>query len=406
MEACTLLSAIREDRNDLTKLLKLQKLLISEIYLAEKRVRENKQKEQIVNGDKSKRLRARTKEFQQIIYYWKTFGDAIAFMYIDRFALKHVYYNIQNLYPKATAGFLSGSAGFSHELKVTEFLINNGNPCVLTDLTNTIRYGDVCVLHGPDPVLIEVKASKSKDRRRTRQRQSLRQLMEFYKTDRLDGLQGLPHVRRIRVSEPKSFAKEFNKCIAEAYRYGHAVASPEEGVYYITVVNHEVTPDIIFAPIRARARKPWLFFLNETKSNCAWAPYYPFTLLIETPTALYDFIVGRLTIVVVLDIAVIKRQFIEEGYTVEIVPESRIPFRIDRPNTDAVVGISEHYVKRVALEAVSLQGIVQGELLKATEKEMTPEDLFSVPMSGATKTTSHKIILDELMKWKARRHNK
>ena len=149
------LSILRANPGNLEALLCLQEVLIAEITLAETRVQETKRQAARSEGKRSLYLAARVKALQQSIYYWKMIGDAVAFLYLDRFALKHVYYNTDNPYPRNDAGFLTGSRGFDLEVKIARNLIQSGYPCLLTDLTNTVRHGDICLLHGSDPTLIE-----------------------------------------------------------------------------------------------------------------------------------------------------------------------------------------------------------------------------------------------------------
>ena len=353
-----MLSAIRANRDDLEALLCLQELLISEITMAEERVHDNKKRARIDHEGKRQFFNRRVKSLQKSIYYWKMFGDAVAFLYIDRFALKHVYYNTHNPNPKQDAGFIRGSVGFKREVEGVRYLLDAGCPCLLIDLTNTIRYGDICVLHGPDPILIEVKSSKVKDRRLGRQRKNLKTLSEFYRTDELDGLRGFPRLRRTAIRiECKTFESEFNQCIHAAYEKGHALISPEEGVYYVAVVGSGTPISNVFQQVKAR--EPWVFVLNALKSDQMWAPYYPFTLLIETGRALYDFILGRLFIVVLLDTAVMKKRVIEMGYLPEFVPESESPLRARKTGMEGEARISQHLLLRAALEAVSLKWIIQ-----------------------------------------------
>ena len=356
-----LLSAIRANRSDLKRLLCLQELLISEITLAEKRIHEAKERSRSEDEGESRFFGTRAQALRESIYYWKMFGDAIAFLYVDRFALKSVYYNIHNLDPRQDAGFVTGAVGFERELDGVRRLIHADCPCVLTDLTNTIRYGDICLLHGPDPHLIEVKSSKVKSRRASRQRRNLRRLREFYEADRLDGFRGLPRVARLTTHiERKSFEAEFNQCINAAYDRGYGLVSPEEGIHYVAVVKTATPLSDVFRQVKAD--HPWAFFLNTWKSEQSWAPYYPFTLLIEADRALYDFILGRLFIVVLLDTGAMKRAVSEMGYVPEIVRESPYPLRARATDLEGGVGISQHLIFRAALEAMSLKWIVQSAL--------------------------------------------
>ena len=356
-KAFGMLSGIRADPGNWTRLLGLQEFLIAEITLAEGRVRATKERARNAHDGRSEYFRARARSLQDVIYYWKMFGDAVAFLYLDRFALKHVHYNVHNLKSKQTAGFLSGSVGLALEMDVVRDLLNAGHPCVLTDLTNTIRYGDVCVLRGPDPLLIEVKSSKAKGTRVSRQLANLKKLHEFYRTDQLVGLRGLPLVRRLAVrTECKTFASEFNQCIQAAYDHGYAVVSPEEGTHYVAIIDTDFPLLEIFRCVKAD--EPWAFVLNELKSEQVWAPYYPFTLLIEARRALYDFILGRLFILVLLDTAVIKRKIAEMGYVPELVQDSDTPLRARATDGEGEVRVSQHLLLRAALEAVSLDWIL------------------------------------------------
>ena len=355
------LSILRANPGNLEALLCLQEVLIAEITLAETRVQETKRQAARSEGKRSLYLAARVKALQQSIYYWKMIGDAVAFLYLDRFALKHVYYNTDNPYPRNDAGFLTGSRGFDLEVKIARNLIQSGYPCLLTDLTNTVRHGDICLLHGSDPTLIEVKSSKDKSRRARRQHRNLRKLAQFYATDELDGLRGFRDLRRLSTrTECVTFETAFNDCIATAYEKGYSVVSPENGTCYIAITKtnkpmHDVLRE-------TDTREPWLFFLNETKSNQAWAPYYPFTLLMTNARAVYDFILGRLLIVVMLDVEVIKKRLREMGYVPEFCPDSECALRGKKIGTEEEVGISQHLLLRAAFEAVSLKWLIQASL--------------------------------------------
>lgn len=365
-EATALLSAIRSSPSDLKSLLSLQELLISEITLAERRVRQSKERARTDGGGKAHYFSERAKSLQRVIYYWKTFGDAIAFLYIDRFALKHVFYNTRNLEERQHAGFLSDSLGFEREVEVARNIIETGCPCVLTGLTNTIRYGDICLLIGPDPEPIEIKSSGVGNRRSTRQRQNLRKLSRFYKTDKLDGFRGSSTVRRIATdTDCVSFENEFNQCVDLAYKKRRATVSPEEGVYYLAFAGTEADIEGAFEEISVNS--VWVFYLNSLKTNQVWAPYYPFTLLIRNDDALYDFILGRLHIVVLLDVDIAKKTAKEMGYVPEIDLDADYPLVAKKAGIEGEMRISKHLLLRSALEAVSLRWIVQ-EGLNGFEK--------------------------------------
>ena len=359
-KSVALLSAIRHDLGNMEALQGLQDLLISEITLAEGRIQELRKRARLVTDGRSK-YHTRIQSLRTAIYYWRTFGDAIAFLYLDRFALKHVFYNTHNVNPKQSPSFITGSIGFSREVEIRNRLIENGLPCIIADLTNTIRYGDICILTGPDPQLIEVKSSKSKDRRQSRQRERLRRLDEFYRTDRLPGLRGFPVVERVVThTDYDTHSEKFNQCIRRAYDHGYSVVSPEAGVYYIAVVQTDKSIEEIFRKIQAS--KVWLVYLNSIKSEGSWAPYYPFTLLIESRRALYDFLLGRLHLTVLLDTAVMEQRVVDMGFSPQIDMDDEYSLQIREVGTDGEVRVARHLLLRVALEAMSIEWVLRSSI--------------------------------------------
>ena len=353
--AAGMLAVLRADPGNAETLYELQELLIAEITLAEGRVRDSKA---LAGSDAGRRshFERRARAHQRSIYAWKAFGDAIAFLHCDRFALKHVYYNTHNLGARQDAGFISGSAGFAREFDVLRELLDAGIPSVLCDLTNTSRYGDVCVLAQDDPVLVEVKSSGTRDRRRARQAKRLKTLQEFYRSDVSRGLRGLPVVHRVAVgSEAVSLEDEFNACIEAAYRDGHAARTPEPGVRYVAI-REAVDPAEAFRGLAMA--EPWAFALNEAKRECAWAPHYPFTLLIRSERALYDFLLGRLLLYVLLDVAVVKDLARGLGWAAEFDAEADYPLQAWRGDGETV-RLARGALARAAFEALSLKWVVE-----------------------------------------------
>ena len=352
-----MLSTVRSQPADLKTLFDLQKLLIAEVMLAEARVRENKALASAEHGKRTAYFETRAQAHRQSIYYWKAFGDAIAFLYCDRFALKHVYYNTHNVNVRQDGGFISGSEGFEKEFDALQRLLDGGCPCVLCDLTNTIRYGDICVLVGDDPIILEVKSSGTRNRRRARQLRNMRTLRDFYETDISHGLRGFSTVHRVATrSVPNSFDVEFNQCIDQSYERGYALKSPEPGVCYVAISGDAEVEDVFN---QVNLAEPWLFSLNEAKRNRAWSPHYPFTLLIRSEHALYDFMLGRLFVVALLDVVVMKDLVRAMGWTPKFDVEFDYPLRASRNGGEEQAGLSGQTLARAAMEALSLRWVIQ-----------------------------------------------
>jgi len=206
VKAALLLHTIKSDKNRLDVVLELQRFLIRRITLAERRI--NRVSRATANlrrslardrlpKEQAKRIKTRIKDCADVVeglryqmFIWRCFGDGIAAAYQSKYALKHLYYD-QHYNVKEGAGFMTGKAGFRREWKLLNQGIRMGVPVVLADVTNIIRHGDLCALAGEDPFLIEVKSSKNRNARTTRQIGQLQDLASFYANDGAEAFRGM-----------------------------------------------------------------------------------------------------------------------------------------------------------------------------------------------------------------------
>ncbi|CAO4145393.1 hypothetical protein [Methylorubrum extorquens] len=113
-QAHSLLQKLRSEPSDLSTLLKLQKALIAQSIRTEQHIRKIKSDLQSIaqaaeQGDhkRARSVERRLDGVRQCPYIFRCFGDAIAFIYCDKHALKQTYYNTHNTSPKQSAGFFS-----------------------------------------------------------------------------------------------------------------------------------------------------------------------------------------------------------------------------------------------------------------------------------------------------------
>jgi hypothetical protein len=285
--AHALLQTLRANLEDLATLRELQKLLLREVIRAEEKIRELKTELKTLKGTadsvaakRSAFLENRIEGLRRCAYIWRCFGDAIAFLYMDKFALKHCFYSTENTNAKQDAGFILGKEGLANELALLDSALNHNVPALLVDLTNTIRHGDICLMGESDPHLIEVKASKRLNGRGNRQKRSLEKLRTFYETDKCEGLRGFPELRRQAYETPeRTHVDQINECIAEALSNEYTVRQPVRGLHYVVMTQKGPGPEQAMSSLDLKA--PLAFLLNEAKSSRSWAPYTPFTLTIK-----------------------------------------------------------------------------------------------------------------------------
>lgn len=364
--AHAMVNTLRAARDNLGTLESLQQLLCREIIRAERKIREIKSelKNVVQTGGstapkRSSYLRNRIKGLRQCMYVWRCFGDAIAFTYMDKFALKQCYYNIENSNVRQDAGFIADKRGLPLEIHFVEVALKEQIPALLVDLTNTIRYGDVCLMSAPDPQLIEIKASKNLDSRGKKQKRNLKKVHDFFETDRAVGLRGFAgEVQREAPESPeRTYVAEINACITEALINGCAAKSPERGLSYLVMTTKG--PNIEDAMRSLNLKEPWVFDLNEAKMHRAWAPYLPFVLTIEDKDHLWQFIGGELYILVFVEVGTLCQIAVDNGYQAKFDGENADhPLRISVPGTNDYLDVSSPMLARIAFEFVSPEWIV------------------------------------------------
>jgi Holliday junction resolvase len=306
---------------------------------------------------KIKATAGRVDEYQHTIFLLKCFGDGIANIYLDKYALKHTFFNVNDVFTKETAGFITGKEGFHGEWKIVKESLRKGWPVLLCDITNVLRHGDVCALFGPDPLLVEVKSSKNRNNRIKRQLQHLEQLHNFFLNDGADTICGVPNVRRreLHVYEI-NHVNAINECIERSYINGSSCMSPERGIHYVCNYYNFNADEL-----REIINESSVFFtLNEIKSNDWWGPYYPFTLSLR-PNHLTEFIYGNIFLIVIIDLNVVKDLFFKKGIHATILSDADYVLQISR-NTETFEGgvarISKNFFLRIPLEFQSLQWFV------------------------------------------------
>jgi hypothetical protein len=383
-DAHKLLSALRADHDDLVSLRRLQRLLMHEIIRTEAKTRALKAERKGVaaKGGKSAAKRSsvlaqRVEKVRAAAYVWRCFGDAIAFEFLDKYALKQSFYDAGRPVVKQRAGFLSGKEGLATEIAFLEDFLEKKVPALLVDLTDSIRHGDICLLEGPDPQLIEVKVKAGLDARGRRQRDNLAKLHEFFEHDEAEGLRGFAGVtRRTEFSSAdRTYFAELNACIGQAMENGHATVSPEPGLHYLAMT--EAGPSLNNVVASLELDKPWGFPLNEFKAERAWAPYYPYALSIESEAALWAFVRGDLYLVVIVETGALETVAKEAGYVAEFdVGKEDYPLTLRDKDLKELTRVSSHYLRRMALEFVSprwlLESAIEVVLRHTVNKDPAP----------------------------------
>lgn len=367
----SLLQDLSRDPKNLATLATLQQEILKSIRRTERRIiylreffRDTKRilssqrlpkSEAIKIKAKLSRLKTLIKKNRWLIDIWRSFGDAIAFIYLDKWAIKPMMYNVSDVELKSHAGSVIGKPGQRVELALVKKLLNSGIPALLSDITNCIRHGDVCVLIGPDPFPIEVKSSKNRNARTDRQLENIKAIHQYLATDKAANTRGAGDL--IRISLPIAeidYRSLYDTAINEALNLGHFRADPEPGIRLIALAYS--TPDILDECLSG-LQSARLWSLNEMKNNEGWGVYYPPVLSIRTPENLFAFLNGNVSLFIVHDLEMIKRIGAKKGVKFEITddPIWQYQFSTKSKNSKEPVirKMSSHFITRMAVELLS-----------------------------------------------------
>ncbi len=345
-----------ENLNNLSHLLEIQKKLITSIMEAEEEIRLAKAEKRDPG------------EWQSIRYNFLCLGDCLVFLYIDRFALKQTFFNVDNGNPKQSGGFLSGKAGLAAELTALMNAISHDVPAVLCDLTNVVRYGDICLLGASDPVPLEVKSSKTKDSRGKRQRKKLETLTNFFENDQAENLRGFEGTtyRTAFLAEPKSFDGLLAGAFNEAKANGSALFEVDGCLRFLITTTDGVESSELEMLFEGVERSRSLCnFVNQLKSNMLWGCYFPYALTLSDHDHYAMFVRGEISVISMLDMDAFDRKFSVDGLKVEIqATEDDLQCKIDFEDLATDEGIpfyivGDHMMNRIWFDFLSPSWIVQ-----------------------------------------------
>jgi hypothetical protein len=369
---CVLLRELEHQPNNVLPILEFHEVLLSEVLRAEGHIARHRAKlgaftkalkidrPSKAEAVKIRKMISRTERmiafYQQKIFIWKCFGDGLAFIYLDKYSVKHTYFETTSTDVRQRAGFITGKAGLTGELSLLHKAIEHNVPAILCDLTNTLRHGDVCLLGDSDPVVIEVKSSENLSKRARRQIENNQRLQRFLETDQAAEFRGFREVRRSALTVPeRHYINQFNSCIERAYQNGHCVIIPEDGLRYIAMYDSKKPVETLIGQDVGRLIT---FSLNGAKMAGDWMPYLPFTLSIRSAKHLYDFIEGNLFLIVTVSADKLCQLMARSGWSLSFSPNDDYAIRLVRED-GAHLGLSQQFIGRIGFEFLSLAWVAE-----------------------------------------------
>jgi Holliday junction resolvase len=297
---------------------------------------------------------SRIDEYQDLLVIFRLIGDALAFSYISPWDIKPFVF-------KEHAGALSRKKGARLERRILRRIFAEGYVAILNDLTNCLRYGDVTAIKGERFLILEAKSSRNLTDRTERQVGELNNLLTYILTDRTDRLYGREgaFLRTSLPSAPIYHHDELNLVIDKALTAGIGYLEVESGLHYLALTKFD--PQII-DDIYAN-RKGQILIDSVDVFNSTTSAYYPLTLSIRNPKALFKLYQGQLSINVIVDLGVVSERLKSSGQIPEWAVDddewvlgisSEHPISEDFEPTK----ISRHFFGRIFAEFLSLEWLV------------------------------------------------
>jgi uncharacterized protein YcgL (UPF0745 family) len=360
--------------------LEIQESLIKKVFYVEKRIREfNKLIKQNKNRIGTKQTPLLTKEeaarlkdditkyrkakedCEFVLNFLRSIGDALAFIYLSRWDIKQMTFDIEEPTIKETAGFMSGKDGFSIELQTLRHMYQGGVVAILCDLTRCLRYGDIVVIQEDKPFqIIEMKSSHYQSKRIEKQQSKGTQLSEYFRTDKAT-IGGYKVTRKESTIEYIDHCSELNKLLQEANTQGFGFSEVEQGLYYYVEMQEDKARNQSIA--RSFSHPPMFFFLNMSQDTNFG--YYPFTLSIEDPETIFKFYTDQIRILVFIDPDVIKSKFQAHGFMTEFDDDEKwfLTITAESNNNSSCnqygpMAVGRFYFFRIPLEFISLDWLI------------------------------------------------
>ena len=293
--------------------------------------------------------------YRQVLYILKDLGDALAFMYVDKYDIKPMRF-------KEASGFVSGKTGLRKELLQLRRVFKLGGIGILNDLTHCLRYGDITAGYQGDMLaIVEVKSGRKKNQRGIRQSAGIAKVTDYLKTDETYGLYGIDgEFHRFAVKgEEVNYRDRLDVIIRKARKCGLCWEEVEKGLFYVVLRENRI--DWMTSIAQKCKGKPMVAIINELKwQNLA---YYPFILSFRDPNALWEFYIGKMLIISVIDTKVVEEHFLTQGLRGEFLDEEDFAWRIFNSHEQAAESlgwerkVSRPFFNRLFAEFLGLEWI-------------------------------------------------
>jgi hypothetical protein len=320
--------------------------------------------------DKISYYQNKVDEYQLLLIIFRQIGDALAFIYFDKWDIKPLAF-------KQSPGFVSQKKGLKQEKANLRRIFALGRVALMNDLTNCLRYGDISVPKDGKIIIFEVKSSNRTNSRTQRQMDKIRIICDYLSKDETGHLYEMDgDFHRIPLHSHEIHHREkLNSIISTALKNGVGYEEVEEGLHYL--VSTGAIPNNLDSPKDECLGPGIAFLINEIKYNKTG--YYPFTLSILNSEALYQFYQDNLLITILVDFGIIKRKLGSRGIEMELLSDENWFFKIrnieDSKGGKGYCMVARQFFSRLLCEFLSLDWFLEEIIYKLRKFQAEPESI-------------------------------
>ena len=294
-------------------------------------------------------LLASNQDYLEIL---RTIGDALAFIFGDRFDLKPLAF-------REAPGFIGGKRGARLERAMLRIAFEQGHVAILNDLTHTLRHGDVTVFNSDGTFrLFEAKSGRGGDyARNKRQLEATQSMAKYLVTDVREEEGGV--WQRVAVNAtPTDHSAFVTNALQHLPPAGWSLTEVEPGLHYLLIdcaigsLNEEMFSGL------DRSKPVELISVNDMKYERMG--YMPFPLLIRDANLLCRFYTGQLVINILVGLDRVNELLSRHGLSITFGDDPYMHWKVhDDSGAKYESFVSAHFVGRLAAEFVKLEWLVE-----------------------------------------------
>jgi len=311
----------------------------------------------------------RIRQQKELLSVLRSIGDAVAFIYGDRWELKQLVWHPE-------PGFITGKRGTRLERGILRAAFAHGAIAVMNDLTHTLRHGDITIFNEDGTfALMEAKSGRGGNHSRSARQLAAIDKIGAYLTTDVREVEGGTW-RRVEAAEhPVHHFEAMTRLARNLPPGGWLVEEVEPGLHYAIIDtaggNERVEPMLQ----QALGGRTAIFALPVNEMKQARLAYYPFPLCLRDTEVLFRFYNGDFVAFVFVELNRVNEALARHGLSVQASGDDEFPWQIldGTQGEHGVHYLGYHPLGRLAAEFLRLDWLLNNIVVNGAGETMRRE---------------------------------